>query len=126
MPWMSYLALTLALLVAGDVGADVDERKLNAQEIVQALTGNTVAGVWGKTPYRSYFAPDGITIYQPEGGPPDRGKWRVDGEAHRSCSHWERSGWSCYDLYRNGDTLIWEIPGEGTRYSSVLLAGRQM
>ena len=126
MPWFSYVALCLTLLVAGDVGAVADEKKLSAHEIVQALLGNTVEGRWAETAYRSYFAPDGTSVYQPEGQPPEASKWRVDGEADRYCAHRETSGWSCYDVYRAGDTIIWRDPAAGTRYPSALLQGRQL
>lgn len=118
------LAGLLAVCCAAPGAAS--EKKLNAHEIADALTGNTVEGVWGETAYKSYFDPSGFTLYQPEGRPPDRGKWRVDGEAHRYCSHWERTGWSCYDLYQDGDQIIWQIPGGDTRYPSTLLEGDQL
>ena len=114
------------LIVCWGSAAVAAEKKLTAHEIADALTGNTVEGMWGETPYKSYFDPSGFTIYQPEGRPQDRGKWRVDGETHRYCSHWERSGWSCYDLYRDGDEIIWQIPGDDTRYPSKLLEGDQL
>lgn len=118
------LALCLVLCWTGATSAA--EKKLTADEIADALTGNTVEGLWGQTAYKSYFDPSGFTLYQPSGRPPDRGKWRVDGEADRYCSHWERTGWSCYDLYREGDEIIWQIPGSDTRYSSKLLQGDQL
>ncbi len=118
------LILFLALTATGSALAA--ERKLTADEIADALTGNTVEGLWGETAYKSYFDPGGFTLYQPEGRPPDRGKWRVDGENHRYCSHWERTGWSCFDFYRDGDRIIWRIPAGGTRYPSTLLPGDQL
>lgn len=118
------LGLCLVLLAIGYT--DAAERKLEAEEIAAVLSGNTVAGLWGETAYKSYFDPSGLTIYQPEGGPPDRGKWRVDGENDRYCSHWERSGWSCYDIYQEGDQIIWQLPSGGERYPSTLLVGDKL
>ncbi len=67
-----------------------------------------------------------MTLYQPKGRPPERGKWKVDEAGDRYCSWWERSGWGCYELYRDGATIIWQIPGTATRYTSTLLTGRQL
>ncbi len=117
--------LSLLLVVTpGDAGAEA--RKLDAAEIAAALTGNTVEGIWGRTPYRSYFDGNGLTLYKPKGRPADRGRWKVDESKHQYCSWWERSGWSCYDLYRDGDSIIWGIPGTATRYPSDLLEGKQL
>ena len=121
---ISLLSLFLVVLAAG--ASDAAERKLAADEIAAALTGNTVEGLWGETPYKSYFDPGGFTIYQPEGGRPDRGKWRADRDSDRYCSHWERSGWSCYDVYQDGDQIIWVQPSDGKRYPSTLLMGDQL
>ena len=119
-----WLAVVLFLCTAGLALAA--ERKLSANEIADALTGNTVEGLWGETAYKSYFDPSGFTLYQPKNRPADRGKWRVDGESDRYCSHWERTGWSCYDIYRDGDQIIWQVPGGDTRYPSTLLEGDQL
>ena len=99
---------------------------MEALQIFEALAGNTVVGVWDNTPYRSYFRPDGLTIYQPNGGTAVSGKWRVDREKDQYCSWWARSGWSCYDIYRDGRTIIWVVPYSGQRYPSRILPGKQL
>ena len=122
------IALAALALLFGTTPGDAlaEARKLDASEIAEALTGNTVEGLWGQTPYRSDFDSNGLTLYKPQGRPADRGRWKVDKTSHQYCSWWERSGWSCYDLYRDGDTIIWGIPGTSTRYPSALLEGKQL
>ncbi len=80
----------------------------------------------GQTPSRSYFDGNGATPYQPQGRAVDRGSWKVDKTNHQSCSRWQRSAWHCYDLYRDGDTIIWSIPGTATRHTSALLEGKRL
>lgn len=69
--------------------------KLQADEIIELLSGNTAIGLWGGTPYRQYFAPDGTTIFAQEGARSARGEWRTVGEEYQSLwpddSDWE--GW---------------------------------
>lgn len=118
---------TLSLVLAAALAdARAGPRKLKAPEIAEALTGNTVEGIWGQTPYRSYFDGNGVTLYKPQGRSADAGRWKVDKTRHQYCSWWERSGWSCYDLYRDGDSIIWGIPGTSTRYPSALLKGKRL
>jgi hypothetical protein len=59
----SAIPALVGILMLGGVALDAAERKLTADEIRLALTGNTVEGNWRGTPYRSYFAADGTTIY---------------------------------------------------------------
>lgn len=118
--------LAVALFIVSGDPALGEERKMNAGQIREALTGNTVEGKWGNTPYRSYFQPNGVTIYKPKGGEADMGKWRVDEENDQYCSWWARSGWGCYDLYRDGRRIIWGIPNSETRYPSKILPGKQL
>lgn len=106
--------------------AFAEETRLTGMRIHEALAGNTVVGEWGSQPYRSYFRPDGLTIYKPEGAPAETGKWRVDEENDQYCSWWARSGWSCYNVYRDGRTIIWEIPGTETRYPSEIMGGKRL
>ena len=53
-------------------------------------------------------------------------RWKIDKTSQRYCSWWERSGWSCYDLYRDGDIIIWGTPGTSARYPSTLLEGKRL
>ena len=118
--------LLTALVIVGPQAALGEERKLTGKQIREALTGNTVDGVWSGTPYKSYFRPDGLTVYKPKDRPQETGRWRIDEENDQYCSWWARTGWSCYNVYRDGRTIIWEIPGGDTRYSSELLGGKQL
>ncbi len=125
---MKALAAVLAtlFLAVAPAAAQAEPVRLSGAEIALPLTGNTVDGLWGSTPYRSYFDASGVTLYQPEGRPTERGKWRADEAQDLYCSHWERSGWSCYEIYRDGETIIWALPNGGARYPSTLLPGDQL
>ena len=73
----------------------------------------------GATRYVSSFDAHGGTVYTAEGRPPAHGRWSVKGDQY--CSVWEQSGESCYDLERDGDTILWIVPETGKRYPSRLL-----
>ena len=97
-----------------------EERKLTTDEIQKAFAGNTVHGMWGQAEYYSFFDSNGATDYTTRSGT-DRGHWRAAHDQY--CSQWQTSGESCYDIYRDGDRIIWDIPSSGTRYNSTLMPG---
>ena len=96
------------------------EQKLSTAEIEKAFAGNTVHGMWGQTEYYSFFAANGATDYTTKNGT-DRGHWRAAHDQY--CSQWHMSGESCYDIYRDGERIIWVVPSSGTRYDSTLMPG---
>lgn len=116
----------LALAMATSPELCAEERKMTAIQIFEALAGNTVVGAWGRKPYRAYFRPDGLTIYVPDGGEPESGKWRVDEDKDQYCAWWARSGWRCYHLYRDGRAVIWENPYDSERSVSRILPGKNL
>lgn len=119
--------LLIAALSLASVALQAAERKLTAAEIQQALTGNTVEGNWRGTPYRSYFAADGTTIYLAQDSEPTTGRWRADTAAGQYCSKWGAFGWDCYDIYSDGPgTIIWVVPSDGYRSPSTLIEGRNL
>ena len=67
------------------------------------------------------FGSDGTTIYHAKGRDPTQGRWRTTDSQY--CSTW-RDVESCYDLYRNGDEIIWFVPETHHRYPSSLVKGR--
>ena len=97
------------------------EQKLTSDEIKQAFTGNSVHGFWGETEYYSFFDGDGSTSYTTKRGT-DWGRWAAAHDQY--CSKWQMSGESCYDIYRDGDKIIWVVPASGKRYDSTLLSGK--
>jgi hypothetical protein len=116
-----YAAL-LVVVGAGPVRAE--PQAMDGPAIEAALAGNTVHGMWGKREYWSWFAPNGGTTYVTKGAPPEHGRWRAS--ATQYCSTWPGSGESCYELLRDGDTIIWVMPGTGERRQSTLLPGNQL
>jgi len=116
------LVAVASLAVCGTAAAD--PVKLSGPEIYEAFAGNTVHGFWGATEYRSYFDANGTTIYATRSRPPERGTWRVTDTQY--CSRWEQSGESCYDVLRDGDTIVWVTPSTGTAHNSTLIEGRAL
>ena len=104
--------------------AHADPRKLTGPEIKQLFADKTAHGMWGPTEFWSYFGPDGWTVYKSTNGRHQDGRW--DANASQYCSKWATGGESCYNIYQDGAAIIWEEPGSGHRYSSELLAGKQV
>ena len=101
-----------------------DPVKLSGPEIKALFSGNTVHGSWAGHEYWSYFEPDGWTAFLPVGGKLTNGRWGVN--ATQYCSTWDPGGTTCYDVYRDGETVVWGQPSSGERYPSTLLAGNQI
>ena len=80
-----FLALGLSSLVmpawAQGTPARADVIQLTAEQINTLLSGNTITGTWSGTGYKQYFGDDGMTVYIPDGGAADRGRWRTNTEA---------------------------------------------
>ncbi len=121
------IAMLVALIPMAGTALQADEKKLTAAEIRLALTDNTVEGNWRGTPYRSYFAADGTTIYLAQGSEPTKGRWRADVAKGQYCSKWGAFGWDCYDIYSDGPgSIIWVVPSDGYRSPSRLIEGREL
>ena len=114
------LVIACILAVVGP-GAQAAEKKLTTDEIKQAFAGNSIHGLWGATEYYSFFDADGSTSYTTKSGT-DWGRWAAAHDQY--CSKWQMSGESCYDIYRDGDEIIWVLPASGKRYQSTLQAGK--
>ena len=118
----SLLLVAAVASIAASVAA-AEERKLSTDEIQKTLAGNSVHGMWGQTEYYSFFDSGGATDYTTKQGT-DRGRWRAAHDQY--CSQWRMSGESCYDIYRDGDRIIWVVPSSGARYDSTLISGQAM
>ena len=114
-------AATLTL-VPGSVSAQ--ERDMTAAEIKEMLSGNTIRGEWNGSAYTQYYAPDGATVYVPEGGKPDKGKWRVNPETDEYESWWRRTGWTPYAVVETADGPAW-VDG-GDRWGFKVMDGKQL
>ncbi len=118
----SFAAAVLLSTTAFAVAAEI---KLGADEIETLLSGNTALGEYGGSPTRQYFDAGGRTDYLPKGGNVDRGRWKAEREKDQYCSWWERGGWSCYDVLKDGETYYW---AQGSDYHSpfTMTPGRKM
>jgi hypothetical protein len=120
-----FIGLLMSVPVLGPALAQVAQEKLTAPEIEALLGGNTIAGTWSGTSYRQYYAPDGTTLYVPDGGKADEGRWRTNAETDEYESWWRSTGWTPYALVRTGDGEHAWINGDRLEPFRVL-PGRQI
>lgn len=85
--------------------------QMTAPQIEALLSGNTIRGTWNGAPYTQFFDPNGLTVYFPEGGRPDQGKWRVNAETDQYESWWERTNWTGYPIMITNDGYAWVSRG---------------
>ena len=105
----------------------MDGSQLTGAEVIALLSGNTAVGDWRGTPYKQFFAEGGSTSYVEEGRPASAGRWKTDPETGDYCSWWERGGWSCYGVEREGDGYVWVVPGDdGYRGPFKVVNGHQL
>ena len=108
------LLISFGLMTIGGV-ALAEAKLLNADEIDDLLRGNRIKGDWNGTPYSQTFLETGVTTYFAESSPPSTGRWRVNASDNTYESWWERSGWSSYEIERDGDALYW-VDSNGGRH----------
>ena len=84
---------------------------MTAPQIQELLSGNTIEGTWGGSAYKQVYYENGRTIYMPEGGQPDEGKWRVKDDTNQYDSWWEQTGWTPYTVVMTNDGFAW-VNGE--------------
>lgn len=106
-----------------DAMADPVSVQLTASQIEALLAGNTIVGTWSGSKYTQYYGPDGYTVYMPEGGQPDEGKWRVKEETDQYDSWWESTGWTPYTVVMTNEGYAW-VNGDELEHFDVF-AGRQ-
>jgi len=98
-----FIGLLLSLPALATAGAQTAPERLTAPEIESLLDGNTIVGTWAGTPYRQYYGTDGTTLYVPQDGRADEGRWRVNAETDEYESWWRSTGWTPYALVRTED-----------------------
>lgn len=118
------LQATLAVALLGALPVHAEERQLSASEIEALLAGNTVSGTWSGTPYKQYYGEGGFTMYVPEGGMPDQGRWRVNHETNQYESWWRMTNWTPYTVVETENGLAW-VHGESLQPFEVL-EGKQV
>ena len=124
--FVAIIAAFAALGIAS-ISVQAKETRLTAAEIETAISGNSVKGQFRGDSYKQYFDPDGSAIYSWLGSQPTlRGKWRVDEAKDQYCSSFPQWGSACYEIYRDGDALIWVVPGSGQRLPAELLSGKHL
>jgi len=121
----SALAAILALTVMMPALSIAQKVQLDAAEIEELLAGNTIDGTWAGSEYKSYYGADGITVYVPDGGNADEGKWRVNPDNNTYESWWESTGWTPYKVLHEGDVYYW-VDSEGDEHPFVVMEGKQV
>ena len=99
------IPLTLPALATED--ATPKTVQVNAAQIEELLSGNTITGTWSGSNYRQHYYQNGRTIYVPEGGQPSEGKWRTNAETNQYDSWWEQTGWTPYTVVMTNDGFAW-------------------
>ena len=124
----SFVALALAGLttpaMAGEDVGTPSTVQLTAEQIETLLAGNTIDGSWSGSGYTQYYGEGTFTVYIPDGGEPDEGKWRIDAEADMYESWWRSTGWTPYALVATNDGYAW-VNGESLEPFEVI-AGKQV
>jgi hypothetical protein len=105
---MKRMIIFCGLFLWASTAALADSR-LNRDEIISALSGYSMIWRSDQEVSTQYFDPRGITFYERVGKKPESGVWTVS-EDHLFCSRWGRGGWSCYQVIRAPDTMIFTGP----------------
>lgn len=122
---LSLILAALALpLRAGEERDRADIMALNAGQITGLLSGNTISGTWAGTGYKQYFSEGGLTVYVPESGRADQGRWRTNAESGTYESWWRMSGWGGYAVVMTNQGYAW-VNG-GTLEPFRVLPGKQV
>lgn len=116
--------MALASVVTLALPAQAQETRLTAAEINTMLSGNTIKGTWSGSTYKQYFGAAGMTVYIPDGGSADEGKWRTNADTNEYESWWRSTGWTPYALVRTDDGYAW-INGDKLELFTVL-EGKQV
>ncbi len=120
-----YLIIITVLFSGVVSSASAMPDRLSGAEIKAWIDGNTVVGVWAGTSYRQLFRPDGTTAYDAAGTARDEGRWWVTENEY--CSWWSGSGEACYQVLRDGETLVWRTKGLFARtFAANVLLGDQL
>lgn len=106
--FMKRTIIFFGLSIWASAAALADER-LNRDQIIQDLSGYSMIWRTDQEVSTQYFDPRGLTFYERVGKKPESGVWTVS-EDHLFCSRWGRGGWSCYQVIRGPDTMIFTGP----------------
>ncbi|MFU1478071.1 hypothetical protein ACM25N_10330 [Roseovarius sp. C7] len=118
-----YLMAGCALMLAG-ASTGASETALGGNEVYKLLVGNTASGSWQGIRYKSYFDPNGDTLYVPQTGEPATGRWRINPETDHYESWWEHVGWTSYTVLKTDTGHAWIHDGEAQPFT--VEDGRQL
>lgn len=121
------VVVLVALLLAG-VGwwyYTARPTPLAAAEVRPLLAEHSLLGAWGSASrkYALYLGGDGIAAYQEQGLPVTHGQWRIEGDG-AVCLAFEGIATNCYHVGRDGELLVWILPGSGRTYPFATRPGR--
>ena len=116
-------ATTSAALLLG-CAALAEDVQLSAPEVEHLLSGNSAQGTWDSVAYISYFGTDGVTVYAPQNGEQQVGKWRVAPDTGQYEAFWDAVGWTSYTVLRTDTGFAWKL--DGKTYPFTVLEGRAL
>ena len=122
--FLTSAALCGVVLVSTAALALAQSSTLTADDITRLLTGNTVEGKWDGITYRSYFDPDGTTIFVSSNAEKMLGKWRVNAGSQQYETFFDAIGWTGYSVLRTDTGFAWQ--SKGTLYPFTVLEGRDL
>ena len=99
--------LALALPAQAESEAAQVQIQLTAAQIDVLLAGNTTIGTWSGSGYKQFFSDGGMTMYIPDGGQPDQGRWRTNAETDQYESWWRMTNWTPYTIVMTNDGYAW-------------------
>lgn len=99
--------------------AAAQDGPLTGSDIERLLTGNTAEGTWDGASYKSYFDPNGVTIYDAQNADPQEGRWRVNEATDKYESFFEAVGWTEYTVLSTDTGYAWKRNGNAQPFDVV-------
>ncbi len=124
---MAPVALLVVLLLAGVAWWHFAVRPsaLPAAEVKPLLADHTLLGAWGSSSrrYVLYLGPDGAATYREVELAAVNGSWRLEDDG-TVCLVFDEMATNCYGVGREGESLVWILPGAGRTYPFTTQPGR--
>lgn len=121
------LVVLVALLLGGVGWWHYSNRPspLPAPEVRALLADHSLLGAWGSASrkYALFLGADDSAAYQEQGQPVTQGRWRIEADG-TVCLTLEAMATNCYGVGRDGDLLVWILPGSGRTYPFATRPGR--
>jgi hypothetical protein len=108
MKWLTFF-LGMCLFEVGLGQSAWADGRLNHDQIIRALSGQSMIWRSEQEVSTQYFDPKGLTIYERLGSKPESGIWQVSLD-DLFCSRWGRGAWACYQVIRVPEGMAFTGP----------------